>query len=277
MQEHLYREVERRLPRNCSPVRAAECIDAMLGLEVLSRQERFVAPVGEALLRAVRDPSACMVGVSRGDLTAAGLVIVHATGVQYLAVNAAAQHYGIGRALIEGAVAALRASGAEAPTIWVHEHNWAARRLYGRAGFAYTGNAQDSSLELRWTGEAWPPYGRRSERSWRVVVGPGGGGRDLAERLRFELPLVRVEVLDAPPADGTADALLQPPAEVALYAHLLEHAHDVFDNYAAVRTAARDGTDSTLFWAKRGRAAECAYKCTFEDADELVYWLACAP
>lgn len=283
--ELLFFEVERRLPAGCTAVRAIDCYGAMRNLRVFSRQEKFVKPIGEALLDAARDRTVHMAGIRTPDIECAGMIQIYKSGVKNLSVDAAAQGRGIGRVLLDAAIAALRASGVPAPEIWVDERNWSARRMYLRAGFEPTGETwppAHTSLQMRWTGASWPPPVRPSarERVWRVVVGPGGGRDDLAERLRVELPHARVEVLDAPPADennghiARTDALLEPPAAAALYAHRIACAHATFDDDRAVREAAAAGDEGLLFWPARKRAAACIYRRKFTTADALVRWIA---
>jgi ribosomal protein S18 acetylase RimI-like enzyme len=67
---------------------------------------------------------------------------------------------GIGRTLLDHALAELRADGYGTVTLWVFEHNERARRLYHRAGFRPDGAAQVEpewgAPEIRMAHEAAP-------------------------------------------------------------------------------------------------------------------------
>jgi ribosomal-protein-alanine N-acetyltransferase len=56
-----------------------------------------------------------------------------------LGVEPARQRQGVGRALIQGMLAQLRAAGVATVFLEVRESNVAARRLYGALGFAHVG------------------------------------------------------------------------------------------------------------------------------------------
>jgi ribosomal protein S18 acetylase RimI-like enzyme len=63
----------------------------------------------------------------------------HVLMINGIAVDPAHQRLGVGRALIDAAVAEARARGARRLTLRVLAHNEAARRLYDSAGFAVEG------------------------------------------------------------------------------------------------------------------------------------------
>ena len=63
----------------------------------------------------------------------------HVLAINGLAVDPAFQRRGVGRALVEGAIAEARARGARRLTLRVLGHNEPARRLYERAGFVVEG------------------------------------------------------------------------------------------------------------------------------------------
>ena len=76
-----------------------------------------------------------IVACAGADVTGKGCVLAH------IAVAADMRRQGLGRALVEGSVAAARARGAEYFFLWVDEANLAAVRLYERCGFHKTNHS----------------------------------------------------------------------------------------------------------------------------------------
>ncbi len=70
----------------------------------------------------------------------------HIRMIQGLAVDPAARRHGVGRALVEAAVAEARRIGARRVTLRVLGHNAPARALYASLGFAVEGVAPEEFL-----------------------------------------------------------------------------------------------------------------------------------
>lgn len=124
---------------------AAADLDALVEIERLSFSDPWTCEaIAEALstagamaLAAVGDPSGEVIGFLLGR-SAAGEGEIHS-----LAVRPSERGQGVGRLLVDRAIAAFRSGGAAAVWLEVRESNVAARSLYGAAGFTVVGRRRN--------------------------------------------------------------------------------------------------------------------------------------
>ncbi|HVF07127.1 MAG TPA: GNAT family N-acetyltransferase [Actinomycetota bacterium] len=122
--------------------------DTLDTLDVAEREGRWRAAIADpatSVLVAGDDDvldGFVSVGPARDDAASPSTAEVHAI---YLEEHAAGK--GIGRALLEQAVEAMRAAGAQRASLWVLESNARARRFYERAGWAWDGTRSSHQVQ----------------------------------------------------------------------------------------------------------------------------------